>query len=157
MAIDSTDALRDYRKECLLDEHRSLSSFVEKEIVTTTLTKLLCITCWMGGLVASSVSGNGTAILPVVAISVLAFWAVDVLFAYYGVIYKMRRLRVREWLAALPSASAADLSAWKSPANPFDGLSRQDKIGAVSSTLSSPAVTGVYAVLLVLVLALAAI
>jgi len=156
MAIDSTDALRDYKKECLLDEHRCLSSFVEKEIVMTTVTKLVCIASWLVGVVAAARNAPRDAILPAVAISVMAFWSVDALYAYYGVIYKMRRLQVREWLAALPTAAAADLSSWKSPANPFDGLSRQDKVGALTSTLGSPAVSGVYAILLVLVLALTA-
>jgi|GEM_PF-2332696 len=157
MTTDPADASRDYKKECLLDEHRSLSSFVEKEIVMTTVTKLVCITTWLIGTVAAGVSGRGAAVLPAVAIAVVSFWTVDMIYAYYGVIYKTRRLRVREWLALLPTAALADVASWKTPANPFDGLSRQDKIAAITETLSSPAVSGVYAVLLVLVLALAAI
>lgn len=160
MNTDSTESLkelRDYKKECLLDEHRALSSFVEKEIVMTTVAKLLCIATWLLAVVASGVSARWAAVVPAIAIAVLSFWSVDALYAYYGVIYKMRRLRVREWLEALPRASGAELASWKTPANPFDGLSRNDKMGAMTSTLSSPAVSGVYAVLLLIVLGLAAV
>lgn len=150
------DQLREYKKECLLDEHRSLSSFVEKEIVVTTITKLVCITTWLAGVATAGASGSKASVLPAVAIAVLAFWSVDVLYAYYGDIYKRRRLRVRAWLESLPGATEAELSSWKTPANPFDGLSRNDKMGAMTGTLTSPAVTGVYAALLVLVLLLSA-
>ncbi|MBI5505465.1 MAG: hypothetical protein HY899_11735 [Deltaproteobacteria bacterium] len=157
MSTDSTETSRDYKKECLLDEHRSLSSFVEKEIVMTTVAKLVCITAWLLGVIAAGVTSQRAAVLPAVAIAVVSFWSVDALYAYYGVIYKMRRLRVREWLALLPTAATGDLAAWRTPANPFDGLSRQDKVGAMTSTLASPAVSGVYALLLVIVLMLAAL
>ena len=152
----TTDQLRDYKRECLLDEHRALSSFVEKEIVTTTVTKLVGIACWLAGVVAAGVADAGARVLPAVAVAVLAFWSVDVLYAYYGDIYKRRRLKVRGWLEALPKASESDLASWKTPANPFDGLSRAEKMSAMTGTLSSPAVSGVYGALLVLVLLLAA-
>jgi hypothetical protein len=44
----TTDWLREYKRECLLDEHRSLSSFVEREITMTTLTKLVAVAAWLG-------------------------------------------------------------------------------------------------------------
>lgn len=144
----NTDWLREYKRECLLDEHRSLSSFVEKEIVMTTVTKLLAVAAFLGG--------SGTRALPAVVVAVIALWSVDVLYAYYGDIYKRRRLRVRAWLEALPGAAESDLASWKTPANPFDGLSRNEKIAAMTGTLGSPAVSGVYLVLLVVAVALAA-
>jgi len=136
----STDWLREYKKECLLDEHRSLSSFVEKEIMMTTLIKIVAVSAWLGA--------SGTRALPALAVAILALWSVDVLYAYYGDVYKRRRLQVRAWLDALPRATDSELAAWKTPANPFDGLSRNEKIGALTGTIGSPAVSGVYAALL---------
>ncbi|HYC56371.1 MAG TPA: hypothetical protein VEL28_15670 [Candidatus Binatia bacterium] len=147
-----TTDLRDYKKECLLDEHRSLSTFVEKEIVMTTVAKLVCIVAWLVGVLVAARSGDGGDVLPPVAIAVVAFWSVDVLYAYYGLIYKMRRLRVREWLELLPRANDTELVSCRTPANPFDGLSRDEKIGALTSTLASPAVSGLYLALLLLLL-----
>ena len=144
----NSDWLREYKRECLLDEHRSLSSFVEKEIVMTTLTKLVAIVVWLWA--------SGVRALPAIAIAIVALWSVDVLYAYYGDVYKRRRLQLRLWLAALPAASEADLSSWRTPANPFDGLSRNEKISALTGTIASPAVSGVYVVLLVMSLLLAA-
>ena len=145
----SGDWLREYRRECLLDEHRSLSSFVEKEIVMTTLTKLVAILAWL--------AATGTRTLPAVAVAVLTFWSVDVLYAYYGDVYKRRRFQVRAWLDALPRATEAELGSWKTPANPFDGLSRSEKIAALTGTIGSPAVSGVYVVLVLFAVVLGAI
>ena len=62
----TSDALRDYKRECLLDEHRSLSSFVEKEIVMTTLAKLVTVLAWL--------AAAGARPLPAVAVAVIALW-----------------------------------------------------------------------------------
>jgi hypothetical protein len=137
-----SDYMREYKRECLLDEHRALSSFVEKEIVLTTVTKIVAIVAW---LVAS-----GSKPLVAVEVAVLALWSVDVLYAYYGDVYKRRRLQVRAWLEALPRAAETELAGWKTPANPFDGLSRSEKISALTGTIASPAVSGVYALLAVI-------
>lgn len=143
----TTDDLRDYKRECLLDEHGSLSSFVEKEIVMTTVIKVVAIAAWLGA--------AATRPLPAVTIAVLALWGVDVLYAYYGDVYKRRRLRVREWLEALPRATESELESWKTPANPFDGLSRSEKISALTGTVGSPAVSAVYVLLLLAAILLA--
>jgi hypothetical protein len=143
------DRLREFKKECLLDEHRSLSSFVEKEIVMTTVIKVVTVATWL-------VAGGGRP-LPAVVVAILALWSADVLYAYYGDIYKRRRLTIRAWLEALPGATETELASWKSPANPFDGLSRGDKIGAMRGTVTSPAVSAVYVVLILATLALAAL
>ena len=142
----NSDWLREYKRECLLDEHRALSSFVEKEIVLTTVTKLVAVVGWLVAV------GNR----PVAAVSVamVALWSVDVLYAYYGDIYKRRRLQIRSWLEALPRASETDLASWRTPANPFDGLSRGEKIAALTGTVGSPAVSGVYVVLVLLAVVL---
>ena len=145
----TTDWLRDYKRECLLDEHRSLSSFVEKEIVMTTLAKLVAVTAWL--------AASGTRALPAVVVAVLALWSVDVLYAYYGDVYKRRRLQVRAWLDALPGATESDLGSWKTPANPFDGLSRNEKVAALTGTIGSPAVSGVYVVLVLFAVVLGAL
>lgn len=145
----NTDWLREYKRECLLDEHRSLSSFVEKEIVMTTVTKLVAVLAWLGA--------AGTRALPAVAVAVIALWSVDVLYAYYGDIYKRRRLQVRAWLEALPTASESEIASWKTPANPFDGLGRNEKIAAMTGTIGSPAVSGVYLVLLAVAVVLASL
>lgn len=145
----NSDWLREYKRECLLDEHRSLSSFVEKEIVMTTVTKLVTVAAWLGAV--------GTRGLAAAAVAVLALWSVDVLYAYYGDVYKRRRLQVRAWLEALPGAADSDLGSWKTPANPFDGLSRNEKIAAMTGTLASPAVSGIYVALLLAALVLAAV
>ena len=134
--------LREYKKECLLDEHRALSSFVEKEVVVTTVAKLVTIVTWLVAI--------GSRSLVPVAIALASLWSVDVLFAYYGDVYKRRRLKVREWLDSLPRASESELDGWKTPANPFDGLSRGEKISSLTGTVRSPAVSGVYLALIVL-------
>jgi hypothetical protein len=143
------DWLREFKKECLLDEHRSLSSFVEKEIVMTTVIKVVTVATWL-------VAGGGRP-LPAVVVAILALWSADVLYAYYGDIYKRRRLTVRAWLEALPGATETELASWKSPANPFDGLSRGEKIGAMRGTITSPAVSGVYVLLLLATVVLSAL
>ncbi len=145
----TSDALRDYKRECLLDEHRSLSSFVEKEIVMTTLAKLVTVLAWL--------AAAGARPLPAVAVAVIALWSIDVLYAYYGDVYKRRRLQVRLWLDALPNATDADLGGWKTPANPFDGLSRNEKIAALTGTIGSPAVSGIYVALLAMAVVMAAV
>lgn len=145
----SLEWLREYKRECLLDEHRSLSSFVEKEIVMTTVTKLVAVLAWL--------AAAGTRPTAAVAVGVLALWSVDVLYAYYGDVYKRRRFQVRAWLDALPGAPESELASWKTPANPFDGLSRNEKIAALTGTIGSPAVSGVYLVLLAMAVVLAAL
>ena len=115
----------------------------------TTLTKLVAVAAWLGA--------SGTRPLPAVAVAVLALWSVDVLYAYYGDVYKRRRLQVRAWLDTLPRATEADLASWKTPANPFDGLSRNEKIAALTGTIGSPAVSGVYVALLLLAVVLGAL
>jgi hypothetical protein len=92
-----------------------------------------------------------------VVAGVVALWAVDVLYAYYGDVYKRRRLQVRTWIDALPRATETELASWKTPANPFDGLARSEKISALAGTIASPAVSGIYVLLLVVTLAFAAI
>ena len=141
-----TEWLREYKGQCLLDEHRSISSFVEKEIVMTTVTKLVTISMWF-------LAGAGRPLLAVLG-AVLALWSVDVLYAYYGDVYKRRRLQIRTWLDALPRATESELGNWKTPANPFDGLSRSEKISALTGTVASPAVSGVYIALVVLTVVL---
>src|SRR6185436_9055660 len=108
-------------------------SFVEKEIVMTTVTKLVTIASWL--------LASGTRPLVPVVVAVLALWSVDVLYAYYGDVYKRRRLQVRAWLDALPKATENEIGPWKTPANPFDGLSRSEKISALTGTVASPAVS----------------
>jgi hypothetical protein len=128
--------LREYKRECLLDEHRSLSSFVEKEIVMTTTTKIVAVVAWLAAI--------RTRPFAAVAIAVLVLWWIDVLYAYYGDVYKRRRFQLRAWLEALPSATESELATWKTPANPFDGLARNEKMSALVGTVASPAVSGVY-------------
>ena len=139
--------LRDYKKDCLFDEHRTLSSFVEKEIVMTTATKLAAIVTWLVAI--------GSRSLVPVEIALLCLWSVDVLYAYYGDVYKRRRFQVRAWLDVLPAATETELASWKTPANPFDGLARSEKIAALAGTVRSPAVSGVYLVLVAVTFLLA--
>jgi hypothetical protein len=141
-----SDWLREYKKECLLDEHRSLSSFVEKEIVMTTLIKVVTVVAWL--------MAFGTRPLLAIEVGVIALWSVDVLYAYYGDVYKRRRLQLRAWLGSLPGATESELAGWKTPANPFDGLSRSEKVSALTGTIASPAVSGVYVALAALTLVL---
>ena len=138
--------LRGYKHDCLMDEHRALSSFVEKEIVMTTVTKLVTVFVWITSIGAK----------PAYAIiaAVIVLWSVDVLYAYYGDVYKRRRLQVRAWIDSLPKATEMEISNWRTPANPFDGLSRSEKISALTGTIASPAVSGVYIALAALTVVL---
>lgn len=133
------EQLREYRRECLLDEHRSLSSFVEKEIVVTTLAKMVAVVSWLAGIGSRPTAAS--------LVAVLVLWWVDVNYAYIGDVYKRRRLQVRAWLEALPKATDQEMAAWKTPANPFDALNRSAKISVLVGTIASPNVSTVYAVL----------
>lgn len=142
------DGFREFKIEALFDEHQSLSSFVEKEIIVTSVLKGWAATAWALTFVALIAAGAGTLTKVLVVFPMLiSFWLVDLFFSYYGVIYKMRRLRVREWIDQAPTACTEEMSGWKTPANPFDGLSRSDKIQALRDTATSPAAQGVYVIL----------
>jgi len=149
-------ALRSFKIETLLDEHRTLSSFVEREVVTTSLLRCWCVSAWALSVIALLATHTSTLIAFIVIKALVAsFWIVDFFLSYYGVIYKMRRLKVRAWINQAADAPEEELETWITPANPFDGLGRSDKIGAVRATLTSPAVQGVYVVIIVATLILA--
>ncbi len=142
------DELRDYKRECLLDEHQTLSSFVEKEIVSTAAVRSCCVAAWLIGL-GLLLAADAAPIVPPLAllVAVAGFWLIDFFYSYVGVIYKMRRLRVREWLHLLPDAAEEEIRQWVTPANPFDGLGRSGKLTALRDTLVSPVIFSVYATL----------
>jgi hypothetical protein len=79
--------------------------------------------------------------------AILSFWVADLYFSYVGVIYKVRRLKVREMLAALPDASAQSAGGYATPINPFDGTTRADKMQALRDAALSPAVFVPYVIL----------
>jgi hypothetical protein len=154
---DHEDGFRDYKIEALFDEHQSLSSFVEKEIVVTSILRGWVAFAWAVTFAALFAAGTSTVTNALVIFPLtMSFWLVDIFFSYYGVVYKMRRLRIRDWIDHVHSASADEMKTWKTPANPFDALGRTEKVQALRDTLTSPAVQGVYVILDVATLALLA-
>ncbi len=145
------EALREHKRLCLFDEHQSLSSFVEREISFTAATRNCCIAVWTLLLAATMLSGVEPSGLPCLMLLVViaAFYLVDFFYSYFGVIYKMRRLQVRQWINQLPDADLMELQSWSTPANPFDGLTRSDKLRALRDTAKSPVVLAVYGLLAV--------
>lgn len=148
MSTYQPDEVRAYKHECLMDEHQSLSSFVEKEVVMTAVIRAVCAASWVIGLgLLVQAKAGSTTILVSLLGAILSFWIVDLFYAYTGVVYKMRRKQIREWLHELPAASDDVVASWYSPANPFDTLGRSDKMQALKDTVTSPPVLAPYAVL----------
>jgi len=140
--------LRDYKKDCLLAEHATLSTYVEQELVATTLLRGFAAAAWLIAVPSAlAVGASKLVVLLAVVIALLALWLSDVWVSYVGVVYKMRRLKVRTWLDELPNTSDHTIETWKSPINPFDGLTRADKTQALRDALFSPAVLLVYVLL----------
>ena len=137
--------IKKYKQDCLLDEHRTLSAFVEQEVIATVMCRALAAAAWIIAMMAGA--GNGLSPLVIAIIifpGLLSLWIVDVYFSYVGVIYKVRRLKVRQMLAELPTASSDTVAGWATPINPFDGAA---KGGALRDALTSPWVLVSYAVL----------
>lgn len=140
--------IRQFKQACLLAEHDSLSRYVEMELVAVALLRGLAAVAW-ATLVAAGfgreASEAAAGCLALVALVTL--WLADVYVSYVGVIYKVRRLKIRQWLDGFPAASDKALNEVRTPANPFDGLARSEKIGALRDALTSPAVFLVYGLL----------
>jgi hypothetical protein len=137
--------IKQYKKDCLLDEHRSLSAYVEQEVVATALCRTLAAAAWIIGMLGVAGTQAGPlSIALVVFPGLIALWVVDVYFSYVGVVYKVRRLGVRQMIADLPTASDETVSGWATPINPFDGA---DKKSALRDAALSPWVLLPYAVL----------
>jgi len=137
--------VKKYKQDCLFDEHRTLSAFVEQEVIATVLCRALAAAAWIIGMMTAA--GNGVAPLAIAAIvfpGLLALWLVDVYFSYVGVVYKVRRLKVRRLLSEFPKASVDTVAGWATPINPFDGAA---KGSALRDALLSPWVLAPYAVL----------
>ena len=137
--------IRQLKQACLLAEHDALSRYVEQELVAVALLRGLAAVAWSIAMSSGASHGSSQAVAALAPLA--ALWLADVFFTYVGVIYKARRLKVRQWIEELPSASEKTLAAWCTPANPFDGLTRAEKIAALRDALTSPAVVLVYAVL----------
>lgn len=150
-----TEQRRAWKRDALFDEHRTLSSFVEREIVATATLRAWAATAWAAAVIALGSTGASlTTFFFVTATLLGVFWLVDFFFSYYGVVYKMRRLQVREWIDQLPTADDESFDAWKSPENPFMALSGAEKKRAMRDTLVSPAVQGAHLLLITATLAL---
>ena len=137
--------IKEYKQACLLEEHSTLSGFVEQEVIATVMCRALAAAAWVIAMMVGAGNGLGPlAIAMIVFPGLLSLWIVDVYFSYVGVIYKVRRLKVRQMLADLPTASADTVAGWATPINPFDGAA---KAGALRDALTSPWVLVSYAVL----------
>jgi hypothetical protein len=146
---------RAWKRDALLDEHRTLSSFVEREVASTAVLRAWAATAWAAAVIAlGATDAQPTTLLLVVGGLVAVFWVIDFFFSFYGVVYKMRRLQVRDWIDRLPAAGAEEFDGWKSPENPFLALAPGEKARARRDTLVSPAVQGPYLLLVLATLAL---
>jgi len=138
--------LRDFKRECILAEHENLSRVVEKEMLATTLVRGLALSSWLlAAVVVSAYELSIVTILITIGPAALGLWLVDVYFSYVGVIYKMRRKQLREWIDDLPGADETTLKSWKSPVNPFDVIVGGERKQALRDALFSPAVFLPYA------------
>lgn len=132
----------------MFDEHRTLSSFVEQEIVSTSRLRAWAATAWAGAAIALAWTDASAITSALVTIPLLGvFWLIDFFYSYYGVVYKMRRLQIREYIDRLPDSDASEFDTWKTPENPFTALTGAEKKKAVRDTIVSPAVQGAYALL----------
>lgn len=137
--------IKQYKQDCLLDEHRTLSAFVEQEVIATVLCRVLAAAAWIIGMLTAASNGLGLLSMAIIVFpGLLALWLVDVYFSYVGVIYKVRRLHVRQMLAELPKATNETVTGWATPINPFDGAA---KTAALRDALTSPWVLAPYAIL----------
>lgn len=137
--------IKDYKRELLIHEHGVLSGFVEQEVVATALARTLAAAGWLVGMaLALSAELGALTILLIAFPGIWAAWLADVYYSYVGVIYKVRRLAVRDMLAKLPQADAQEVGGWATPINPFDG---GDKRGALMDSLRSPWILAPYALL----------
>jgi hypothetical protein len=144
--------LRSFKRECLFHEHDVLSRFVEQEVIATALARTIATGAWMVAMaLAMSAELSAVEVLLIAFPGLWAAWMVDVYFSYIGVIYKVRRLGVRQMLAELPQASDEQVSAWATPINPFDG---GNKKAALLDSLKSPWVAAPYLILEVATVAL---
>jgi len=142
------EGIKQHKQACLLAEHGGLSAYVEQEVVATALARSLACASWLIAMFTAFSAGlDWYVVLVAVLVTTGALWLLDVYVSYVGVVYKMRRLKVRAWLDEWPQASDELVAGWTTPANPFDGLSRSDKMSALKDALTSPAVFVVYAVL----------
>jgi hypothetical protein len=140
--------LRVYKKECLLAEHAVLSGYVDQELVATSLLRGFAAAAWLIAVPTALAAGAAKlVVLLAVGAFMLALWLSDVWVSYVGVVYKMRRLKVRTWIDELPHTSDQTVEGWKTPVNPFDGLTRGEKTQALRDALASPAVLLVYLLL----------
>ena len=138
--------LRDFKRECILAEHENLSRVVETELLATALVRGLALSSWLiAAVVISAYELSIITILMTIGPAALGLWLVDVYFSYVGVVYKMRRKQLREWIDGLPGADEATLKSWKAPVNPFDVLVGGQKKKALRDALVSPAVWLPYA------------
>jgi hypothetical protein len=144
------EATHDYKKDCLLAEHAGLSAFVEQEVVATSILRGLAAASWVVAMTTTITAGGG--IRPGAALAILAalaaIWVADLWFSYVGVVYKMRRLEVRNLIDRLPAASTDEVAGWKSPVNPFETVGGAGKKQALRDALTSPAGAAVYVLLL---------
>ncbi|MFT4571745.1 MAG: hypothetical protein ACI8TX_001766 [Hyphomicrobiaceae bacterium] len=148
MSILETGERRAWKRDALFDEHRTISSFVEREVAATAVLRAWCATAWAAAVIALGTTGASVLTFFVVTLTVVAvFWLVDFFFSFYGVVYKMRRLQVRDWIDRLPIADIEEIDRWKSPENPFLAITRAQKKRAMRDTITSPAVQGAYALL----------
>lgn len=139
------DEIKSYKRDCLIHEHDTLSRFVEREVVATTLARVGGAVAWVVGMALMlSADLSAVEVALVVFPGLAAVWIVDVYFSYLGVIYKVRRLDVRKKLAELPAAAADAVAGWATPVNPFDG---GDKKGALLDAVKSPWVNAPYLLL----------
>lgn len=137
--------IKEYKQDCLFDEHRTLSAFVEQEVIATVLCRAFAAAAWIVAMMSAASNGvSPLAIAVVIFPGLLALWLVDVYFSYVGVVYKVRRLKVRQMLADFPAASADTVAAWATPINPFDGAA---KGSALRDAVMSPWVLAPYALL----------
>lgn len=142
---EKVEDIKEFKQDCLFDEHGTLSAFVEQEVVATALCRALAAAAWIVGMLGIAGEGVGPlSIALVVFPGLIALWVVDVYFSYVGVVYKVRRLAVRRMIADLPTESSDEVASWATPVNPFDGA---DKKGALRDALLSPWVLLPYAVL----------
>lgn len=138
--------LREFKRECLLAEHESLSGVVEKELLATTIVRALALSSWLVAMtVAVAYELSILTIVITVGAAAGGMWLVDVYFSYVGVVYKIRRKQLREWIDALPGADETTLQGWTTPVNPFEVVVGDEKKQALRDALVSPAVWLPYA------------
>jgi hypothetical protein len=141
--------LRKHKGNCLLEEYKALNTFMIHDSLGSRGIKNWCVTAWSltVGLILQSKLQRSAALAILITI-LLVFWWLNAFYAFYMVFHRKRRHDVMVMINQLPNASIETLSTWKTPLDPFEGVSHRAKVATVLGSAISAPILVVYVCLL---------